>query len=54
MELDYQYQKSGLDYKIKQLEAEVLAFSHDPAALKAFLKTHKVPKAGTGPLIFGL
>ncbi|WP_051718945.1 hypothetical protein [Hymenobacter sp. IS2118] len=53
MELDYQHQKSGLDYKIRQLEAEVLAFSHDPAALKAFLKTHKIPKAGTGPLIFG-
>ena len=54
MELDYQHQKSGLDHKIRQLEAEVLAFSHDPAALKAFLKTHRIPKTTGGPLIFGL
>jgi hypothetical protein len=32
----------------------VLAFSHDPAALKAFLKTYKIPRAGQGPLIIGL
>ncbi len=54
MQLDYQHQKAGLEQKIKQLEAEVLAFGHDPAALKAFLKTYKVPRAGHGPLIIGL
>lgn len=49
MELDYQFQKSGLEQKIKQLEAELLAFEHDPAALKMFLKTYKLPKASDGP-----
>lgn len=54
LELDYQQQKAGLNQKIKQLEAEVLAFSHDPAALKAFLKTYRIPRASSGPLIIGL
>ncbi|WP_201981379.1 hypothetical protein [Hymenobacter rubidus] len=49
MEADYQMQKLGLEQRIKQLEAEILAFGHDPAALKMFLKTYKLPKAGCGP-----
>lgn len=54
MEYDFQRQQAQLEAKIKQLAAEVLAFEHDPAALKAFLKTHRVPKAGSGPLIVRL
>ncbi len=51
MEYDYQRQKTQLEYKIRTLAAEVLAFEHDPAALKAFLKTHKVPRPGHGPIM---
>ena len=51
MEVDYQYMKANLEQKIKQLAAEVLAFEYDPLAVKAFLKTYKVPKAGPGPLL---
>ncbi len=50
LEYDYQRQKSGLNQKIKQLEAEVLAFEHDPAAVKQFLKEYKIPKPGRGPM----
>ncbi|MGI4871572.1 MAG: hypothetical protein ACRYFX_10385 [Janthinobacterium lividum] len=50
MEIDYQYMKANLEQKIKQLAAEVLAFEYDPLAVKAFLKTYKVPKAGPGPM----
>lgn len=46
LEYDYQQQKKALVAKTKQLAAEVLAFEHDPAALKAFLKAYKIPKAG--------
>ena len=54
LEYDYQHQKQQLEYKIKQLAAEVLAFEHDPAALKAFLKTHRILKAGAGPIFMPL
>ena len=54
MELDYQRQKQQLEYKIKQLAAEVLAFEHDPAALKAFLKSHRLPRPGQGPPVVRL
>ena len=50
IDLEYQHQKIQLTAKIKQLTAEVLAFEHDPAALKAFLKQYKIPKAGPGPM----
>ena len=39
-----------LNLKIRALEAEVLAFGHDPAALKMFLKTYRIPKPQDGPL----
>ena len=35
---------------VHTLEAEVLAFGHDPAALKMFLKTYRIPKLEDGPL----
>jgi hypothetical protein len=54
MDYDFQQQQRQLEYKIKQLAAEVLAFEHDPAALKAFLKTHRVLKAGAGPVFLRL
>ena len=50
MEYDYQGQMRQLNLKIRALEAEVLAFGHDPAALKMFLKTYRIPKPGTEPL----
>ena len=50
MEYDYQSQFQMLNLKIRSLEAEVLAFGHDPAALKMFLKTYRITKPGTGPL----
>ncbi len=54
MEVDFQRQKAGLEAKIRQLAAETLAFGHDPAALKAFLKTHRIPKAGRVPVFIRL
>ena len=54
MELDFQRQKMQLEAKIKQLAAEVRAFEHDPAALKAFLKAHRAPRAGQGPMMVRL
>ena len=54
LEYDYQHQKQQLEQKIRQLVAEVLAFEHDPAALKAFLKTHRTPKAGARPIFMSL
>lgn len=54
MEYDYERQKILLEAKIRQLAAEVLAFEHDPAALKAFLKGYKIPKAGQGPIFVQL
>ena len=50
MEYDYKSQFQLLNLKIRSLEAEVLAFGHDPAALKMFLKTYRIPKPGVGPL----
>ncbi|AMJ66836.1 hypothetical protein [Hymenobacter sp. PAMC 26628] len=44
LEYDFQRQTAQLQAKIKQLAAEVLAFEHDPAALKAWLKVYKIPK----------
>lgn len=41
---DFELQKAGLTRRVRQLEAEVLAFGHDPAAIKAFLKDYKIPK----------
>ena len=46
MERDYQRQKTQLEAKIRQLAAEVLAFEHDPAAVKAFLKDYQDSQAG--------
>ncbi|GAA3982460.1 hypothetical protein [Hymenobacter antarcticus] len=46
LEYAFQRQQAQLEVKIKQLAAEVLAFEHDPAALKAFLKTHRLPRKG--------
>ena len=54
LDYDYQRQKRQLEAKIRQLAAEVLAFEHDPAALKAFLKEYRIPKAGPGPLLVRL
>lgn len=51
MNQDFERQKTSLLARIRQLEAEVLAFSHDPAALKAFLKEYKIPKYGAGPIM---
>jgi hypothetical protein len=48
MELDYQHMKAQLEQKIKQLAAELLAFEHDPAALKAFLKEYKLRRGAAG------
>ena len=54
MEVDFQRQKAGLEAKTRLLAAEVLAFGHDPAALKAFLKTHRIPKSGRMPVFIQL
>ena len=54
LDYDYQRQKQQLEQKIKQLTAEVLAFEHDPAAVKAFLKTYRIPKEGPGPVFIQL
>lgn len=50
MEYDFKRQKTKLETKINLITAEILAFEHDPAALKAFLKTHRLPKVGPGPV----
>lgn len=44
IDYDYQQQKQQLEGKTKQLAAEVLAFEHDPAALKSWLKLYRLPK----------
>ncbi|SES94937.1 hypothetical protein [Hymenobacter actinosclerus] len=49
MELDFLQMKASLEQRIRQLEAEVTAFGHDPKALKAFLRDYKIPKAGSAP-----
>ena len=54
LEYDFQRQQAQLEIKIKQLAAEVLAFEHDPAALKAFLKTHRMPRKGQQPIMIRL
>jgi len=54
LDADFQRQQNQLAAKIKQLAAEVLAFEHDPAALKAFLKDYRIPKAGSGPTMIQL
>ncbi len=54
LEYDFKRQTAQLEAKIRQLAAEVLAFEHDPAALKAFLKEYRIPKAGQGPIIVRL
>ena len=51
MDYDFKLQTAQLEQKIRQLAAEVLAFEHDPAALKAFLKEHRIPKPGRGPFL---
>ena len=51
MDYDYQAQKTQLEVKIKQIIADVQAIAQDPAAAKAFLKTYKIPKQGTGPVL---
>lgn len=54
LELDFKRQTAQLERKIRQLAAEVLAFEHDPAAVKAFLKEHRIPKLGQGPFLVQL
>ncbi|AWM33301.1 hypothetical protein [Hymenobacter nivis] len=54
MEYDFKRQTTKLQAKIKQLAAEVLAFEHDPAALKAWLKAYRMPRAGHGPIMIQL
>ncbi|SDX91390.1 hypothetical protein [Hymenobacter psychrophilus] len=54
MELDFLHMKANLEQKIRQLEAEVTAFGHDPNALKAFLKDYKIPRPGAGPMYIKL
>ncbi|NVO29952.1 hypothetical protein [Hymenobacter lapidiphilus] len=54
MELDFLHMKANLEQKIRQLEAEVTAFGHDPKALKAFLKDYKIPRRGMGPMYIQL
>ena len=54
MDYDFQRQQLQLERKTRQLAAEVLAFEHDPAALKAFLKTHRIAKRGAGPVFVRL
>ncbi len=46
MEQSFLHQKQNLEYKIRGLAADVLAFEHDPAALKMFLKQTKLPPKG--------
>lgn len=54
MELDFLQMKAGLEQKIRQLEANVTAFGHDPKALKAFLKEYKIPRPGAEPMYIRL
>ena len=54
LEYAFQRQQAQLEVKIKQLAAEVLAFEHDPAALKAFLKTHRLPRKGQQSIMIRL
>lgn len=54
MERDYQQQKRQLEANIRQLTADVQAFEQDPAALKAYLKTYRIPKAGPGSVMLPL
>ena len=54
MDYDFQRQQMQLERKTRQLAAEVLAFEYDPAALKAFLKTHRIAKRGAGPVFVRL
>lgn len=54
LEYTFQHQQAQLEVKIKQLAAEVLAFEHDPAALKAFLKTYRMPRKGQKPIMIRL
>ena len=46
MAQDFLRQKNNLEYKIRSLAADVLAFEHDPEALKMFLKQTKLPPKG--------
>jgi hypothetical protein len=54
MDYDFALQKAQLEAKIKQITADVQGMAHDPAAVKAFLKTYKIPKSGPGPLLMPL
>jgi hypothetical protein len=54
MDYDYGLQKTQIEAKIKEITANVQAMAHDPAAVKAFLKTYKTPKQGPGPLLMHL
>ena len=50
MTYDYERQKQQLEAKIKELANDLQTYAQDLAALKAFLKSYKIPKAGSGPL----
>jgi hypothetical protein len=54
VDYDFQAQKAQLVAKIKQIEADLQGMAHDPAAVKAFLKTYKIPKPGPLPLLVPL
>ncbi|MGI4739930.1 MAG: hypothetical protein ACRYG7_32575 [Janthinobacterium lividum] len=51
MDHDYALQKVQLEARIREITADVQGMAHDPAAVKAFLKTYKIPKDGPGPLM---
>jgi len=52
MDYDYGLQKARIEAKIKGITANVQDMAADPAAVKAFLKTYKIPKQG--PLLMPL
>lgn len=54
MEYDYQRQKKQLEAKIAKMTTDLHEYEQAPAALKAFLKEFKIPKAGPGPLLVQL
>jgi hypothetical protein len=54
IDYDYQAQRTQLVAKIKKIEANVQSIAQDPAAVKAFLETYKIPKPGLGPLLMPL
>lgn len=46
MEYDFALQKAQIEAKIKRITTNVQTMAHSPAAVKAFLKTYKIPKQG--------